>query len=79
MSTSTTSTLSLVPHPPHCAPRDQVLAEGNNQDRAILHTVLAISSSCMCALLASSLVRPAHKFDMVDVQNGQLSIVFTTP
>mmetsp|Transcript_100573 Transcript_100573/g.288172 ORF Transcript_100573/g.288172 Transcript_100573/m.288172 type:complete len:482 (-) Transcript_100573:282-1727(-) len=50
-----------------------VLADGNNQDRAILHTVLAISSSCMCALLASSLLRPDHKFDMVDVQNATLA------
>lgn len=50
-----------------------VLASGNSRDRAIMHTVLSICASCLSALVCSSLWRPFHKFNMVDVQNATLA------
>jgi len=49
------------------------LADGNARNRAVSHTVLSIASSCMSALVCSSLWRPHHKFNMVDVQNATLA------
>lgn len=49
-----------------------VLAGGNSRNRAILHTVLAISGSAMSAFFTSHSLR-GKKFTMVDIQNATLA------
>jgi ammonium transporter Rh len=50
-----------------------VLASGNAQNRCIVHTLLSLCASCISACVVSSILRPGHKFDMVDVQNATLA------
>ena len=50
-----------------------VLATENAQNRAIVHTLLSLCASCVAACVTSSLLRPGHKFDMVDIQNATLA------
>jgi ammonium transporter Rh len=50
-----------------------VLASGNAQNRAVVHTLLSLCASCLSACVVSSALRPGHKFDMVDVQNATLA------
>lgn len=50
-----------------------VLADGNAQNRCVIHTVFALSASCMSACCVSNFLRPYHKFNMVDIQNATLA------
>jgi len=50
-----------------------VLADNNAQNRCVIHTVFALSSSCLMACCTSNYFRPHHKFNMVDVQNATLA------
>lgn len=49
-----------------------VLASGVQQHRALLNTVLSLSSSCLSALLAAHVLRGSH-FDVTDVQSATLA------
>jgi len=49
------------------------LAEGNQQHRVVVNTVLALTNSCVAAFLCSKLFRHGHKLDMVDIQNATLA------
>ncbi|XP_020720005.1 ammonium transporter Rh type A isoform X2 [Bombus terrestris] len=47
--------------------------EGDDQQRAIINTLLSISSSCVMAFATSALVSSDSKFNMVHVQNSTLA------
>ena len=47
--------------------------EGDDQQRAIINTLLSISSSCVIAFATSALVSKDSKFNMVHVQNSTLA------
>ena len=49
------------------------LAQGDQQHRVVINTVLALSSCCVTAFCASAILRPDGKFDMVDIQNATLA------
>lgn len=49
------------------------LAVGNSQHRVVINTVLSLSNSCLTAFLISKLLRPRHKFNMIDIQNATLA------
>lgn len=49
------------------------LAVGNAQHRVVINTVLSLCNSCLTAFLISRLLRPGHKFNMVDIQNATLA------
>lgn len=47
--------------------------EGDDQQRAIINTLLSIAASCVVAFATSALVTKDNKFDMVHVQNSTLA------
>ncbi|CAK9807155.1 Ammonium transporter Rh type B [Anthophora plagiata] len=47
--------------------------EGDDQQRAIINTLLSISASCVIAFATSALVSKDSKFNMVHVQNSTLA------
>ncbi|KAK2586413.1 hypothetical protein KPH14_010698 [Odynerus spinipes] len=47
--------------------------EGDDQQRAIINTLLSISGSCVIAFATSALVSKDNKFNMVHVQNSTLA------
>ncbi|XP_071859155.1 rhesus blood group-associated glycoprotein Rh50 isoform X3 [Bombus fervidus] len=47
--------------------------QGDDQQRAIINTLLSISSSCVIAFATSALVSENSKFNMVHVQNSTLA------
>ncbi|XP_068976758.1 ammonium transporter Rh type B isoform X1 [Bombus flavifrons] len=47
--------------------------QGDDQQRAIINTLLSISSSCVIAFATSALVSKDSKFNMVHVQNSTLA------
>ncbi|CAK9833826.1 Ammonium transporter Rh type B-B [Anthophora retusa] len=47
--------------------------EGDDQQRAIINTLLSISASCVIAFATSALVSKGSKFNMVHVQNSTLA------
>ena len=49
------------------------LADGNSQHRVVINTYLALTNSCIMAFICSKILRPHHKFDMVDIQNATLA------
>tara|TARA_Y100000991_G_scaffold215297_1_gene205267 strand:+ start:2158 stop:3516 length:1359 start_codon:yes stop_codon:yes gene_type:complete len=49
------------------------LADGNSQHRVVINTYLALTNSCITAFIFSKLLRPSHKFNMVDIQNATLA------
>jgi len=49
------------------------LADGNSQHRVVINTVLSLTNSCIMAFICSKLVRPKHKFNMIDIQNATLA------
>lgn len=49
------------------------LADGNSQHRVVINTVLSLTNSCIMAFICSKLLRPKHKFNMVDIQNATLA------
>jgi len=49
------------------------LADGSQQHRVVINTVLALCASAMSAFLFSAMLRKDHKFDMVDIQNATLA------
>lgn len=49
------------------------LASGNAQHRVVINTVLSLTNSCMSAFIASKIIRPKKKFNMVDIQNATLA------
>ena len=49
------------------------LADGNSQHRVIINTYLSLTNSCIMAFICSKILRPHHKFDMVDIQNATLA------
>lgn len=49
------------------------LADGNSQHRVVINTYLALTNSCIMAFIFSKILRPHHKFDMVDIQNATLA------
>lgn len=49
------------------------LATGASQHRVILNTVLSLTGSCVGSFIFSQLLRPSHKFSMVDIQNATLA------
>lgn len=49
------------------------LAQGGQQHRVVLNTVLSISASCVAAFFASRLLRPGKKFDFEELQNATLA------
>jgi ammonium transporter Rh len=49
------------------------LADGNSQHRVVINTVLSLTNSCIVAFIFSKMLRPHHKFDMVDIQNATLA------
>lgn len=49
------------------------LAAGAAQHRVVVNTVLSLCNSCVGAFIASKLLRPHHKLDMVDIQNATLA------
>lgn len=46
---------------------------GDDQQRAIINTLLSISASCVIAFATSALVTKNNKFNMVHVQNSTLA------
>ena len=49
------------------------LADGNSQHRVVINTVLSLTNSCIISFTLSKILRPNHKFDMVDIQNATLA------
>ncbi len=49
------------------------LGLGKSQHRAVINTVLAISSSCIAAFFASRFFRRSRVFHLVDIQNATLA------
>ena len=49
------------------------LAEGNAQHRVVINTVLALTNSCISAVIFSKLLRKKHRLSMVDIQNASLA------
>ena len=49
------------------------LALGSQQHRVVINTVLALASCGVSAFVYSQLLRPDHKFNMVDIQNATLA------
>ena len=49
------------------------LADGNSQHRVVINTYLALTNSCIMAFILSKVLRPHHKFDMIDIQNATLA------
>jgi ammonium transporter Rh len=49
------------------------LAQGSQQHRVVINTVLSLCASAMAAFLFSAFLRKHHKFDMVDIQNATLA------
>merc|ERR1719201_460568 len=49
------------------------LAAGASQHRVVINTVLSLCACCGSAFAFSNLLRPHHKFDMVDIQNATLA------
>lgn len=49
------------------------LAEGAQQHRVVINTVLALTNSCVAAFLMSKMLRPNHMISMVDIQNATLA------
>ena len=49
------------------------LAVGNAQHRVVINTVLALTNSCISAILVSKLLRKHHRLSMVDIQNASLA------
>lgn len=49
------------------------MAEGDDQHRAVLNTVLSLAASCVFTFAVSGLVGPENKFSMVHVQNASLA------
>nr|KAF7390689.1 hypothetical protein H0235_017851 [Vespula pensylvanica] len=47
--------------------------EGDDQQRAIINTLLSISGSCVIAFATSALISKDNKFNMVHVQNSTLA------
>ncbi|XP_015115361.1 ammonium transporter Rh type A [Diachasma alloeum] len=47
--------------------------QGNDQQRAIINTLLAIAASCVVSFAVSALVSEESKFNMVHVQNSTLA------
>ncbi|KAG7197375.1 hypothetical protein KM043_018482 [Ampulex compressa] len=47
--------------------------EGDDQQRAIINTLLSISASCVIAFAISALVSKENKFNMVHIQNSTLA------
>lgn len=47
--------------------------EGDDQQRAIINTILSISASCVIAFATSALVSKDSKFNMVHVQNSTMA------
>nr|XP_031843773.1 ammonium transporter Rh type A isoform X2 [Nomia melanderi] len=47
--------------------------QGDDQQRAIINTLLSISASCVIAFAASALVSKDSKFNMVHIQNSTLA------
>ncbi|CAD6222287.1 GSCOCG00000897001-RA-CDS [Cotesia congregata] len=52
---------------------NSALLQGDDQQRAIINTLLAITASCVVAFATSALVSDEHKFNMVHVQNSTLA------
>jgi len=46
---------------------------GDDQQRAIINTLLSISASCVITFAVSALVSKDNKFNMVHVQNSTLA------
>jgi len=46
---------------------------GDDQQRAIINTLLSISASCVVTFAVSALVSKDNKFNMVHVQNSTLA------
>jgi ammonium transporter Rh len=49
------------------------LAGGNAQHRVVINTVLALTNSCISAIIMSKLMRKHHRLSMVDIQNASLA------
>ena len=49
------------------------LAVGNAQHRVVINTVLALTNSCISAVIFSKLLRKYHRLSMVDIQNASLA------
>jgi len=49
------------------------LAQGSQQHRVVINTVLSLAACCLTAFAASTWLRKHHKFDMVDIQNATLA------
>lgn len=49
------------------------LAQGSQQHRVVINTVLALAACCLSAFAASTWLRKHKKFDMVDIQNATLA------
>jgi len=49
------------------------LADGDQQHRVIINTVLALTASCIITFCMSAIFRHDNKFDMVDIQNATLA------
>lgn len=49
------------------------LAVGNAQHRVVINTVLALTNSCVSAIIFSKLLRRGHRLSMVDIQNASLA------
>jgi ammonium transporter Rh len=46
---------------------------GDDQQRALINTMLSISASCVIAFATSALTSKSNKFNMIHVQNSTLS------
>lgn len=49
------------------------LAVGNAQHRVVINTVLALTNSCVSAIIFSKILRRGHRLSMVDIQNASLA------
>ena len=49
------------------------LAVNQNKSHVIMNTVLSLVSCCICSFLFSGMIRPEHKFAMVDLQNATIA------
>lgn len=49
------------------------MAEGDDQHRAVINTVLSLTASCVFTFAISGIVSPGNKFNMVHVQNATLA------
>ncbi|ODM95071.1 Ammonium transporter Rh type B [Orchesella cincta] len=49
------------------------MAEGDDQHRAVINTVLSLTASCICTFAISALVSAENKFNMVHIQNATLA------